>query len=229
MSAETSVPKPPKKIGRPRKPATANDVLRLAERLDEKERDKLRRYGARIPEGTADLDDPSSSIWGLRCKHCNKVALRFLGTSWFGQPVPPAGMKLRDLSWTQDLIDPDPRRPNCQHCGAGPSLGVGGGILPPGPPHFGIVKVDGWEEKLAKLYSPEEAARIRLEIGKMGGSLHETSQSFEARETTTQDQIEKVAQESGQPAGRATAVMESIADQGGLNAAADGGMGVSRG
>ena len=205
-----------KKIGRPPKAVTANELLRMAEKLSPEEREKLRRYGAIVPEGTADLDDPGDSTWGLRCRNCNRVALRFLGTRWNGFPVPPAGTRLRDLPWTQDNCVPNRDNPNCQWCGAGPNLGTSGGILPPGKPHYGIVmlkgheqlsdsdielvketypdfEVEDYEARHEQAYSKAEARRIRNEHAKMSVDLQGTSQTF-TKEGTIGDSIDKVAQ-----------------------------------
>lgn len=204
-----------KKLGRPPKAVTANDVMRLCERLEPDERAALRRLGAVVPEGTSELDDPSESVWGLRCANCNKVALRFLGTSWRGQPVPPAGVKLSELAWTQDLIEPNRAEPNCQYCGAGPNLGIGGGLKKPGAPHFGIVLLSGaaqlpeetlkaifdeyedlvpdYEAAIKHSFSPAEMKRVRQMIAAMGGGLHGSSNSFTTGNQPIQSTIDRVA------------------------------------
>lgn len=263
--AKAATESPKKKVGRPPKPATVEDVIRLMERLSPEEKERMQRLGGKVIEGTEGLDDPTESVWGLRCAHCNGVALRFLGATWNGYPVPPAGTRLRDLSWTKDQGDPNST--NCQHCGAGPSLGQGGGIRPPGPPHYGVVLLtsldklppehaaairaecsddagnltihEDYEKVIAHAYSPQEKRRVKGLIASKSSELQGTSQSFTDRNESVDRAIDAVAQKGyagvegtdaaeqaipgshgGRPAGHARAVMEQIAEQSGLNAAA---------
>lgn len=115
------------------KPTTPKDVqtrkdpieelTRIVDGMSQEEREALLQAGIVIPAGDLSKIGTGEFTWGLRCTHCNSIALFFVGDRWMlddGSVVdePPPLPKHR-IAWTQDLSpdEIDRHEPRCQKCG----------------------------------------------------------------------------------------------------------------
>lgn len=207
---------------------TAKDLLDLAAKLPQAEKDKLERVGFTCPtEGTDGIDDTEESVYGMVCVHCNQLALRFIGKN-----PPRVGARLDQVMWTQDNVMPNRRSPLCQWCGGTIRLSRSGTIMHPGAPDYGFVAIKKWEAEKAYAYDPKRAAELRARMMSQPTNLQGTSRSFDAQTGDALSHVEAVAQrghtgmagaEGTAPAqtaapGHKTAVMEQISEISGLNA-----------
>lgn len=98
-------------------------LKKVVDEMSTEDRQALRQAGVVVPSGDISQLATGDFTWGLRCTHCNQIALYFVGDSWEGHggqrhDRPPA-VPHREIMWTQ-LIPPDQidrNEPRCQHCG----------------------------------------------------------------------------------------------------------------
>lgn len=121
-----SVPEPTPSPS-PKKKRTTSDSIeqlqKLLESMSDDDREKLERAGVYLPAGSLSAVQEEAFKWGVRCTHCNQVALFIVGDQWdvdgvhtdYPPPVPH-----HRIMWTQaqspDQIDR--ATPKCQHCQA---------------------------------------------------------------------------------------------------------------
>lgn len=109
-------------------PPTANDFLRVLAQMSPSERVALSDSGIVVPTISNDPEsDPTARKFGYRCRHCNKVALVFIGdrfTDAAGNQFDefPGGIQPASIPWVQPRRAGNPgwtdrSRPNCQCCG----------------------------------------------------------------------------------------------------------------
>lgn len=124
-------PTPQAESKRKVKPDSIEQLQRLVESMTEEERDNLERAGVVIPTGSLSAVRDDVFKWGVRCTHCNKIALYLIGERWnvdgevTEQPPP---LHHSRLMWTQKLppAEIDRGHPRCQHCGVPVALNKDG-------------------------------------------------------------------------------------------------------
>lgn len=105
-----------------KKPDAIAELKRVVEQMSPEDRTRLQQAGMVVPHGDISQLASGDFTWGLRCTHCNQIALYFVGDTWdLGHgnvyDEPPA-IPQRQLLWTQ-MLPPekiDRNVPRCQHC-----------------------------------------------------------------------------------------------------------------
>ena len=121
MSDTTPDVKPTK----PKNAKTADAIDQLQALMDgmtDEQRERLERAGVNIPLGSLSSITSDTFTWGVRCTHCNKIALYFVGDRWEHNGVEldaPPPLPHNRIMWTQQLAPSqiDRAEPRCQHCG----------------------------------------------------------------------------------------------------------------
>jgi len=144
-------------------------------------RESLEQAGLTLPSGDISAIATKDFKYGVRCTHCNKVALYFVGTSWtmHGEVVDyPPPLPHNRIMWTQ-LRDPseiDRHTPRCQHCDAPVALQADGSF---DRRRTRIVVVNEFETKRDESNRRENVrAAIKKAQGDVGADAMNLSQSY---------------------------------------------------
>lgn len=147
MTEPTPQPVESKRKGRA--PDTSIEQLqKLVEGMSQDERDRLERAGVIIPTGAISAAQDDTFKWGVRCTHCNQIALYLIGETWVvdGQKTDmPPPLPHHRLMWTQMKApgEIDRHVPRCQHCGVPVALNRDGSF---NRERDRVIRLDDWKE-----------------------------------------------------------------------------------
>lgn len=116
-------PEPSPKKSKKSASDSIEQLQKLLESMTDDDREKLERAGIYLPAGSLTAVQEETFKWGVRCTHCNNIALFIVGDGWevdgvhtdYPPPVPH-----HRIMWTQALPPDqiDRGQPKCQHCQA---------------------------------------------------------------------------------------------------------------
>lgn len=146
-------------------PSSIDAILIAAAKLSPEDRAEASRLGLVLPVSGGE-GSPTETKYGYRCRHCNELALSFLGTSFIdasGNEVstPPSNVPCTQIPWTQTIPAGEIVRhaPKCQHCGQHVILNNGQFFRP-----TLVVDIDLWQ-------SSRLNANVRPKKRVSGGSV----------------------------------------------------------
>lgn len=99
-----------------------DQMRELAAQLTTENHDELSHLGWVVPYAEAGAEINDDPRWGVRCAHCGKIALVFIGQKFRHRDGsvddhPDIDIPVDQQPWTQDSVHIDRYNPACQHCG----------------------------------------------------------------------------------------------------------------
>jgi len=159
-------------------------LRKLTDSLTPEQRERMSSLGIVVPEGDIASALEGRYKFGVRCTHCNKVALYFVGDQWTlenGEVVhEPPPLPHTKIAWTQDLPASQINRhdPTCQHCGVQvPTEGAGQFRRNRGR----IVQIDLWTESRDKAFDRKALAAFKKHVNSGGGSVVDLPASYDQK------------------------------------------------
>ena len=167
MTEIPSLPAEPKPTKRSKSDDTISQLQKLVESMSSEDRDKLERAGVVLPTGSLTAVRDERFKYGLRCTHCNRIALYFVGDSWEvdGQVTDmPPPLPHHRLMWTQELPpgEIDRHTPRCQHCAVPVTLNKDGSFA---RERSRVILVAEWQSSRDKSYAEGRKEAKRREAG----------------------------------------------------------------
>lgn len=164
MTDSNPTPEPQKRI---KATDAIGQLQKLVESMSDDDRDRLERAGVVLPNGSLTAVRDEKFKFGLRCTHCNQLALFFVGETWDVDGVKtdmPPPLPHHRVMWTQDLPpgEIDRHTPRCQHCGIPVALNKDGSFS---RERKRIVHVADWQESRDRSFARGRQEAKELEKG----------------------------------------------------------------